>query len=53
VVVTHSQELADGFPHVLRMEDGALRPPGDRPETGTRLPEGPTAGIGMPRSTEP
>jgi lipoprotein-releasing system ATP-binding protein len=26
VVVTHSQELADTFPRVLLMEDGALRP---------------------------
>jgi len=44
VVVTHSQELADGFPRVLLMEDGTLRPAGGRPETGMRLPEGPTAG---------
>src|SRR5207247_5559040 len=29
VVVTHSQELADGFPRVLLMEDGTLRPAGD------------------------
>src|SRR4051794_33283988 len=36
VVVTHSQELADGFPRVLLMEDGTLRPAGGRPETGMR-----------------
>jgi lipoprotein-releasing system ATP-binding protein len=29
VVVTHSQDLADGFPRVLLMEDGTLRPAGD------------------------
>jgi lipoprotein-releasing system ATP-binding protein len=30
VVVTHSQELADTFPQVRLMEDGALTPPGVR-----------------------
>jgi lipoprotein-releasing system ATP-binding protein len=28
VVVTHSQELADTFPRILRMEEGTLRGPG-------------------------
>src|SRR6516165_6221682 len=40
VVVTHSQELADTFPRLLRMEDGTLRPPGAEAEAtaGIRLP---------------
>jgi lipoprotein-releasing system ATP-binding protein len=40
VVVTHSQELADTFPRLLRMEDGSLRPPGAEAEAaaGIRLP---------------
>jgi lipoprotein-releasing system ATP-binding protein len=38
VVVTHSQELADTFPRVLLMEDGALRPPDAEAGAGIRLP---------------
>jgi lipoprotein-releasing system ATP-binding protein len=36
VVVTHSQELADGFPRTLLMDDGRLHAPEARPETGIR-----------------
>jgi lipoprotein-releasing system ATP-binding protein len=39
IVVTHSRELADFFPRLLVMEDGGLRSPLSRPESGIRLPQ--------------
>src|SRR5690348_6710092 len=36
MVVTHSQELADLFPRLLRMEDGCLQAPTSAPETRIR-----------------